>query len=100
MSMHPSSFLDKDKLPSPIIQTSPSNSSSLDGKRHARQRETQFILKHGRRHHSYDSEKAPYPMSYDKDIVELYVRIGITAPAETVLIVYLLGTTERRWITA
>ncbi|KAJ3548860.1 hypothetical protein NMY22_g1106 [Coprinellus aureogranulatus] len=78
MSMHPSSFLqdreDKDKLPSPVtpvIRTSFSNGSSVDGKRQARQRETQFILKYGRRHHSYDSEKAPYPMCYDKDIVEL-----------------------------
>ena len=76
MSMHPSSFLQdrgelRETLPSPVIQSSASNGSSVDGKRQARQRESQFILKHGRRHHSYDSEKAPYPMSYDKDIVEL-----------------------------
>jgi len=43
-----------------------------DGRRHTgRHKEDQFILKHGRRHHSYGSEKAPYPLSYDKDILEM-----------------------------
>ncbi|KII93159.1 hypothetical protein PLICRDRAFT_99692 [Plicaturopsis crispa FD-325 SS-3] len=30
-----------------------------------------FALKHGARHHAFDSEKAPYPMSYDRHVLEL-----------------------------
>ncbi|KAF5323360.1 hypothetical protein D9611_005643 [Ephemerocybe angulata] len=77
--IHPSAFLDSDRdglnrvAPStsaPSLHSFATNSSS-DGKRTARQRETQFILKHGQRHHSYDSEKAPYPLSYDRQVVEM-----------------------------
>lgn len=32
-------------------------------------REDNFTIKHGSRHHSYDPEKAPYPLSYDKDFI-------------------------------
>ena len=34
-------------------------------------REDNFTIKHGSRHHSYDSEKAPYPLSYDKEFIGL-----------------------------
>lgn len=32
-------------------------------------REDNFTIKHGSRHHSYDPEKAPYPLSYDKEFI-------------------------------
>ncbi|KAG5728954.1 Menaquinone biosynthesis methyltransferase ubiE [Termitomyces sp. T112] len=31
----------------------------------------QFQYKHGHRHHSFDNEKAPYPLSYDRYILEI-----------------------------
>ncbi|KAF8078906.1 hypothetical protein FPV67DRAFT_1466813 [Lyophyllum atratum] len=45
--------------------------SSFDGKRHPRLKEGQFLYKHGHRHHSYDNEKAPYPLSYDRHVLEI-----------------------------
>jgi hypothetical protein len=36
-----------------------------------RGKENQFTDKGGHRHHSYETEKAPYPLSYDKDFLEL-----------------------------
>ncbi|KIK07207.1 hypothetical protein K443DRAFT_87444 [Laccaria amethystina LaAM-08-1] len=46
-------------------------STSPDGKRNLRLKESQFISKHGQRHHSYDNEKAPYPLSYDRHVLEI-----------------------------
>jgi hypothetical protein len=43
----------------------------FDGKRHPRHKEGQFVYKYGKRHHSYDREKAPYPLSYDKEVLEM-----------------------------
>ncbi|TFK99684.1 hypothetical protein BDV98DRAFT_570686 [Pterulicium gracile] len=34
-------------------------------------RSGKFTSKHGHRHHLYDSEKAPYPVSFDKHVLEL-----------------------------
>ena len=48
-----------------------STSLSSDGKRYLRRKDFQY--KYGQRHHSYDSEKAPYPLSYDKRVLELCV---------------------------
>ena len=39
------------------------------GNRRARLKEDNFTIKHGSRHHSYDPEKAPYPLSYDKEFI-------------------------------
>ncbi|KAF4622885.1 hypothetical protein D9613_002243 [Agrocybe pediades] len=39
------------------------------GRKSVRRRD--FHYKHGQKHHSYDSEKAPYPLSYDKNVLEL-----------------------------
>jgi hypothetical protein len=47
------------------------------GKRLARAKETQFLMKHGHKHHSFDAEKAPYPVSYDRHIIEMLVQSGI-----------------------
>lgn len=57
--------------PSASGHLSSSFSTSFDGRRHPRLKEGQFVYKHGRRHHSYDSEKAPYPLSYDRQVLEL-----------------------------
>ena len=39
-------------------------------------RRKDFQYKYGKKHHSYDNEKAPYPLSYDKHVLELYVQIS------------------------
>ncbi|KAF8640972.1 hypothetical protein AX17_000618 [Amanita inopinata Kibby_2008] len=44
---------------------------SPSDKPHPRQLKGQFIYKNGQRHHSYEGEKAPYPLSYDKNVLEL-----------------------------
>ncbi|TDL28128.1 S-adenosyl-L-methionine-dependent methyltransferase [Rickenella mellea] len=36
-------------------------------------KQSQFLLKHGKRHHSFDREKAPYPLNYDKETIDLDV---------------------------
>ncbi|VDB86572.1 unnamed protein product [Peniophora sp. CBMAI 1063] len=49
--------------------TSPT--TSFEGRRGQRTtRENQFTLKHGRKHHDYPAAKAPYALSYDKDILD------------------------------
>ncbi|KZV74809.1 S-adenosyl-L-methionine-dependent methyltransferase [Peniophora sp. CONT] len=49
--------------------TSPT--TSFEGRRGLRTtRENQFTLKHGRKHHDYPAAKAPYALSYDKDILD------------------------------
>ncbi|KAI9460513.1 hypothetical protein BJY52DRAFT_1262153 [Lactarius psammicola] len=35
-----------------------------------RRKENQFVEKHGRKHHDYPPGKAPYPISYDKDVLD------------------------------
>lgn len=45
---------------------SPENGGTKKGRG---SREDNFTMKHGSRHHSYDPEKAPYPLSYDKDFI-------------------------------
>ncbi len=46
---------------------------SLDDKRLAGQPKGHFVHRHGQRHHSFDNEKAPYPMSYNRDVLETCV---------------------------
>lgn len=49
--------------------TSPT--TSFEGRRGLRTtRENQFTVKHGRKHHDYPAAKAPYALSYDKDILD------------------------------
>ncbi|KAF9454137.1 hypothetical protein P691DRAFT_810855 [Macrolepiota fuliginosa MF-IS2] len=50
---------------------STASASTFDTRRSTTRREGQFIYKHGQRHHSYDSEKAPYPLSYDRAVLDL-----------------------------
>lgn len=49
----------------------PTQGYSSDSKRPSRLKETQFQVKYGHKHHSYDPEKAPYPVSYDRHVLEL-----------------------------
>ena len=66
--------------------TSPT--TSFEGRRaHRTTRENQFTLKHGRKHHDYPAAKAPYALSYDKDILDRCaaiacgtVRLRLTLP--------------------
>ncbi|KAG6837675.1 hypothetical protein H0H93_004951 [Arthromyces matolae] len=57
--------------PAPPAPLAPASATAFDGRRHPRLKEGQFHFKHGHRHHSYDSEKAPYPLSYDRHILEI-----------------------------
>lgn len=55
---------------------STASAASLDNtKRSTARKEGNFTFKHGQRHHSYDSEKAPYPLCYDRPVLELLVVI-------------------------
>lgn len=38
-----------------------------------RRKENQFVKKRGRKHHNYPPGKAPYPISYDRDILDRYL---------------------------
>ena len=49
---------------------------SLDDKRLAGQPKGHFIYRHGQRHHSFDNEKAPYPLSYSKELLEMCVTVS------------------------
>ncbi|KAF8913138.1 S-adenosyl-L-methionine-dependent methyltransferase [Gymnopilus junonius] len=58
----------------PGQSSSPTASHSLathqsPTKRQTRRRDFQY--KYGRKHHAYDYEKAPYPLSYDRHVLEL-----------------------------
>jgi hypothetical protein len=39
------------------------------------QKENQFLHKYGQIHHAFDAEKAPYPVSYNRSVLELCVRL-------------------------
>ncbi|KAK0465575.1 uncharacterized protein EV420DRAFT_1514980 [Desarmillaria tabescens] len=45
--------------------------STGDGKRQPRLKESSFTIKFGSRYHSFDNEKAPYPLCYDRHVLEL-----------------------------
>ncbi|KXN88799.1 Demethylmenaquinone methyltransferase [Leucoagaricus sp. SymC.cos] len=51
---------------------STASAASFDtARRLTARKEGNFVFKHGQRHHSYDSEKAPYPLSYDRAVLDL-----------------------------
>ena len=58
-----------------VAPSRPSTATALtynsDTKRQQRAKESQFQVKYGHRHHTYGSDKAPYPVSYDRSILEL-----------------------------
>ena len=56
--------------PSFTHERSSAHSSDTCGTKRTRgSREDNFTIKHGSRHHSYDPEKAPYPLSYDREFI-------------------------------
>ncbi|KAJ6604807.1 S-adenosyl-L-methionine-dependent methyltransferase [Mycena vulgaris] len=55
--------------PTSTSQRSANGSPVLSSKRQPRK--GQFEYKHGQRHHTYDREKAPYPLAYSKHLTEL-----------------------------
>ncbi|KAG1885491.1 hypothetical protein F4604DRAFT_1726396 [Suillus subluteus] len=54
--------------PRPSTATTMASDSTSSRRVH---RNRDFLDKHGHRHHSYDPEKAPYPLSYDRQVLEL-----------------------------
>ncbi|KAF9056098.1 hypothetical protein BJ165DRAFT_1430860 [Panaeolus papilionaceus] len=56
-----------------LSTTSGSGASHIDPihTKRFQHRRKDFQFKYGQRHHSYDSEKAPYPLSYDRQVLEL-----------------------------
>ncbi|XP_006454102.1 hypothetical protein AGABI2DRAFT_182094 [Agaricus bisporus var. bisporus H97] len=46
-------------------------SGHFETRRSTTRKEGHFVYKHGQRHHSYDSEKAPYPLCYDRSVLDL-----------------------------
>lgn len=52
-------------------RSSTNTSINTEGKRRTRLKETQFTYRYGQKLHSFEPEKAPYPVSYDKEILEL-----------------------------
>ena len=53
--------------------TATHSNASDPSRRNIHRKENQFIYRNGSKLHAYDREKAPYPSSFDRDIVELYV---------------------------
>ena len=47
--------------------------SPSDGRRAIFRKENQFIDRYGSKLHAYDRDKAPYPCSFDRDVMEVYV---------------------------
>ncbi|SRR5216684_874782 len=43
-----------------------------------RRKENQFVIKRGHKHHNYPPGKAPYPISYDRDILDRYSSLNST----------------------
>lgn len=60
--LHPAMHLTGSAHPRPL--------DSIPGGRRV-PRNKDFLNKHGHRHHSFDPEKAPYPLSYDRQVLEL-----------------------------
>ncbi|KAG6814125.1 hypothetical protein H0H92_002120 [Tricholoma furcatifolium] len=52
------------------LDSPPSAASGFDGRQHPRLKDAHLRLKNGHKHHPYDSKKAPYPLSYDKHVLE------------------------------
>lgn len=53
--------------------TATHSNSSDPSRRNIHRKENQFVNRNGSKLHAYDREKAPYPSSFDGEVVELYV---------------------------
>lgn len=69
MSPSPSDADSIPRISSAATISSPSGSS--DPKKSNRVKGNEFTFKHGKRHHSYDADKAPYPLAYDADNLDM-----------------------------
>ncbi|KAJ7619183.1 hypothetical protein DFH06DRAFT_1235568 [Mycena polygramma] len=58
-------------MASPTMSTRPVSNSPVALSTKRQTRKGQFEYKHGQRQHTYDREKAPYPLAYSKHILEL-----------------------------
>lgn len=64
-------FLSSPLLPAMHFAPHPRPLDAIAGGRRVLPRNKDFLNKHGHRHHSFDPEKAPYPLSYDRQVLEL-----------------------------
>ena len=62
-------FMSPPRLSTASAATTMTSDSGTISRRVPRNKD--FLIKHGHRHHSFDPEKAPYPLSYDRQILEL-----------------------------
>jgi hypothetical protein len=51
--------------------SAPVSTSRRDARRGVQ--DTGLVLRSGRQHHEFDARVAPYPISYDREIIDLYV---------------------------
>lgn len=58
---------------SATTHTDSSGASASNGRRPSNKKENQFVFSHGSKLHAYGRDKAPYPFSYNRDVLELYV---------------------------
>ncbi|THH12799.1 hypothetical protein EW146_g7352 [Bondarzewia mesenterica] len=58
-----------------IATTSSLTNASFEGRRGPARpdKKNQFTYKNGRKYHAYGPEKAPYPMSYDREVIDMSV---------------------------
>lgn len=52
------------------------HSGSTDSRKGSHRKENQFLYRAGSKLHAYDRDKAPYPMSFDRNVVEMYVKLS------------------------
>jgi hypothetical protein len=73
---HLSSLISSGRVSQPGTTNGSQSAASAPGfetRRSTARKEGHFVYKHGQRHHSYDSEKAPYPLCYDRSVLDLLV---------------------------
>lgn len=63
-------------VPRPSFSSSMTQGTSGSGSpestgRWSNKKENQFIMQHGSKLHAYGRDKAPYPLSYNREVLEL-----------------------------
>ena len=74
----------------PFRQSRHSSSSSnatysINAEGRRARKENQFIERHGSKLHAYDRDKAPYPCSFDRHVLEVYVLPPLASDASLTL---------------
>lgn len=67
--------------PPPLPEKKPSTSDD------SVPQEERFHSKHGRKHHSFNADEVPYPLSYDQHIIDVYVPHPLSGGFQTLNIV-------------